>query len=73
MTHDFFTLGSFIAFSVEMGGIKKPLLLHTMFRAAFFHNEKDRDAFLELCAHLWPEETFFRGTIDGQPAIQHKP
>ncbi len=68
-----FTLGGWVALSVSLGAIKESLQRHTSYRAVFFHSVEDRDAFLELCLEQFPAQTFFRGTIERVPAIQHKP
>lgn len=68
-----FTLGGWVALSVSLGAKKESLQRHTAYRAVFFDHEEDRDAFLQLCIVQFPNQTFFRGTIEGVPAIQHKP
>jgi len=68
-----FTLGGWVALSVSLGAKKESTQRHTAYRAVFFDSTEDRDTFLYLCQEQFPAQTFFRGTIEGVPAIQHKP
>lgn len=70
---NFFTLGSWVALSISLGAKKETLAKHTAYRAVFFDRVEDRDAFLDLSQKEFPDEVFFRGTIDQVPAIQNKP
>lgn len=71
-TMKIFSLGGWIAMSVSLGGIKQSLTYHLNYRACFFKNTEDRDAFYSLSIEEFPNEIFFVGTIDGIPSIQHK-
>lgn len=68
-----FTFPGWLLLSWEMGAKKYDLKRHDLFRAVFFSESADRDAFLQLCEEAFPYETFFIGTIHDEPAIQHKP
>ena len=73
MNDSTFTLGGWVALSVSLGAKRESLQRHTSYRAVFFDSPTDRDTFLDLCLEQFPNQTFFRGTIEGVHAIPHKP
>lgn len=65
-----FTLGGWINFSFQLGGVKKRIRTHVQTQCAFFEKEKDRDAFFELSKERYPEINFTSQTYDGLFVVQ---
>jgi len=66
-----FTLGGWVALSVELGGIKRNTVEHQNYRAVFFKKEADREAFYALSVEMFPHDKFFVGTAFELFCVQH--
>lgn len=72
MIREEFSLGRWVSLSISLGAKEESKMIHLMYRAVFFTEKTDRDAFLELSIEAYPFETFVRDTLNGRYIIQHK-
>ena len=64
------SLGKFIAISVELGGVKRPITEISNFKNAAFEKEQDQIAFCDLMSVEFPNERFVKGTLNGFYCVQ---
>ena len=68
-----FSIGQWVAQSMDFNGIRRFINFHVDWRATFFKDVESRDVFLDASKQTYPDQEFFAGTLEGQPIIQTRP